>query len=74
VVIDRRYSFVGADLTSQPPFVLCRSDVIVFMLAWIGTACWITCFWWMHPKVNVIEGQVQDVADAVASDERKTGA
>lgn len=20
----------------------------MIVLAWIGTACWIVCFWWMH--------------------------
>ena len=22
--------------------------MLVLALAWIGTACWIVCFWWMH--------------------------
>lgn len=22
--------------------------MIVIALAWIGTACWLVCFWWMH--------------------------
>lgn len=22
--------------------------MIVLALAWIGTGCWLVCFWWMH--------------------------
>lgn len=22
--------------------------MITIALAWIGTACWLVCFWWMH--------------------------
>ncbi len=22
--------------------------MLVLALTWIGTACWIVCFWWMH--------------------------
>jgi hypothetical protein len=27
-----------------------RFDVqmIALILAWIGTGCWVVCFWWMH--------------------------
>ncbi len=25
-----------------------NSSMIVLTLAWIGTACWVACFWWMH--------------------------
>ena len=21
---------------------------IAYFLTWIGTACWVVCFWWMH--------------------------
>ena len=23
-------------------------ETIGFVLGWIGTLCWIVCFWWMH--------------------------
>jgi hypothetical protein len=23
-------------------------QTIALILAWIGTACWVVCFWWMH--------------------------
>lgn len=22
--------------------------MITLVLAWVGTACWLVCFWWMH--------------------------
>lgn len=27
-----------------------RLDIqtIALILAWLGTACWVVCFWWMH--------------------------
>jgi hypothetical protein len=27
-----------------------RFDVqtVAVILAWVGTACWVVCFWWMH--------------------------
>jgi len=27
-----------------------RFDIqtIALILAWVGTACWVVCFWWMH--------------------------
>ena len=21
---------------------------IAYILTWVGTACWVVCFWWMH--------------------------
>ena len=23
-------------------------QMIAFILTWVGTACWVACFWWMH--------------------------
>ena len=23
-------------------------QVIALILAWVGTGCWVVCFWWMH--------------------------
>ena len=77
--------------------------MVTLALAWIGMACWIACFWWMHrissrqdklmhelremteriehlskeehtlirevhPAVDKIKEQVEEVADAVSSD------
>ena len=79
-------------------------DMIVLALTWVGLACWVVCFWWMHrissrqdtmlkelhemttriqqfsraehdlirevhPKVTEIKEQVQNVAQAVGSDD-----
>ena len=80
-------------------------DMIALTLTWIGTACWIVCFAWMHrissrqdtvlkelhgmtkrieqlskaehqliqevhPQVGVIKEQVENVAQAVKTDDR----
>jgi hypothetical protein len=82
-------------------------DMIVLTLTWIGMACWIVCFLWMHrissrqnavlkelhgmttrieqlskaeheliqevhPQVGAIKEQVENVAQAVATDDRPT--
>lgn len=23
-------------------------ETVGMVLAWVGTACWVVCFWWMH--------------------------
>jgi uncharacterized protein YoxC len=28
-----------------------------FILTWIGTACWVVCFWWMH-RISVRQDTV----------------
>ena len=80
-------------------------DMIVLTLTWIGMACWIVCFLWMHrissrqdtllkelhgmttrieklskaeheliqevhPQVGVIKEQMENVAQAVKTDDR----
>ena len=25
-----------------------RTEQIGLILAWVGIACWVVCFWWMH--------------------------
>ena len=25
-----------------------RPELVALTLGWIGTACWMVCFWWMH--------------------------
>jgi hypothetical protein len=81
-------------------------DMIVLTLTWIGLACWVVCFWWMHrissrqntmlrelhemttriehfseaehdliqevhPQVTEIKKQVENVAEAVSTDDRQ---
>jgi hypothetical protein len=80
-------------------------DMIVLALTWLGPACWVVCFWWMHrissrqdtvlaelhlmirpieqlskaehdlirevhPQVNEIKQQVENVAEAVGTDDQ----
>ena len=79
---------------------------MVNALAWLGTACWVVCFWWMHrisarqdvllkelhdmtqrierlsaaehdlirevhPQVSEIKERVENVAEAVGSEDAK---
>ena len=30
-------------------------------LAWVGTACWIVCFWWMHRLSSRQETMLQEL-------------
>jgi hypothetical protein len=83
--------------------------MIVFALTWIGLACWIVCFWWMHristrqdallkelheiasrienlskvehdlirevhPKVSEIKKKVENVEEALSTDDSKSTA
>ena len=25
-----------------------NSDMLLFVLTWVGLGCWCVCFWWMH--------------------------
>jgi hypothetical protein len=25
-----------------------QAEAVALALAWIGTGCWVVCFWWMH--------------------------
>jgi len=42
-----------------------RSDVqtIAMILAWIGTACWGVCFWWMHRLSSRQETMLRELHD-----------
>jgi hypothetical protein len=82
--------------------------MVVLSLTWLGLACWIVCFWWMHrissrqdamleelrdmttrierlskvehdlikevhPKVSEIKEHVENVAQAVTTDDKLAG-
>src|SRR3989440_661610 len=34
-----------------------------FILAWIGTACWAVCFWWMHRLSSRQEMMLKELHD-----------
>ena len=40
-----------------------RLDVqtIALILAWVGTACWIVCFWWMHRLSSHQEAMLREL-------------
>jgi hypothetical protein len=42
-----------------------RFDVqtIALTLAWVGTACWVVCFWWMHRLSSRQETMLQELHD-----------
>jgi cell division protein FtsB len=42
-----------------------RFDVqmVALILAWIGTACWAVCFWWMHRLSSRQETMLQELHD-----------
>jgi len=47
-----------------------RFDVqmIALILAWIGTACWVVCFWWMHrlsSRQETMLGELHEVTKRI---------
>jgi len=36
---------------------------IAMLLAWIGTACWAICFWWMHRLSSKQEMMLKELHD-----------
>ena len=32
-------------------------------LAWVGTACWVVCFWWMHRISSRQESMLKELHD-----------
>jgi hypothetical protein len=35
--------------------------MFVLLLAWIGLACWIVCFWWMHRISSKQEAMLKEL-------------
>ncbi len=42
-----------------------RFDVqsIALILAWVGTGCWVVCFWWMHRLSSRQETMLKELQD-----------
>jgi hypothetical protein len=38
-------------------------QTIALTLAWIGTACWAVCFWWMHRLSSKQEMMLKELHD-----------
>lgn len=39
------------------------AQTIALILAWIGTACWAICFWWMHRLSARQEMMLKELSD-----------
>ena len=42
-----------------------RYDVqtVAMLLTWVGTACWVVCFWWMHRLSTRQERMLKELGD-----------
>ena len=41
---------------------------VAFFLTWLGTVCWVVCFWWMHrisSKQEVMLRELHDVTKRI---------
>jgi len=38
-------------------------QMIAVILAWVGTACWAVCFWWMHRLSSRQEMMLKELHD-----------
>jgi hypothetical protein len=38
-------------------------QMVALILAWIGTACWAVCFWWMHRLSSRQETMLRELHD-----------
>ena len=36
-------------------------QMIALVLAWVGTACWVVCFWWMHRLSSRQDAMLQEL-------------
>ena len=39
--------------------------MMALTLAWVGTACWIVCFWWMHRLSSRQEAMLQELHEVI---------
>ena len=49
-----------------------RYDVqtVAMLLAWIGTACWVVCFWWMHRISAKQETMLKELSEVTSRIEK----
>ena len=38
-------------------------ETTALVLGWIGTACWLVCFWWMHRLSSRQEAMLKELHD-----------
>ncbi|HYJ04599.1 MAG TPA: hypothetical protein VEX43_05665 [Chthoniobacterales bacterium] len=36
---------------------------VAMLLAWVGTACWVVCFWWMHRLSTRQETMLKELSE-----------
>ena len=42
--------------------------MFVSVLTWVGTACWVVCFWWMHrisSRQDALLKELHDIAERI---------
>lgn len=44
--------------------------MVVVSLTWLGIACWIVCFWWMHRISSRQEAMLEELHDMTTRIER----
>ena len=42
-----------------------NGPMMALTLAWVGTACWIVCFWWMHRLSSHQEAMLQELHEVI---------
>jgi len=43
-------------------------ETVALILAWVGTGCWVVCFWWMHRlsgRQQAMLEELQEVATRI---------
>lgn len=38
-------------------------QTVAMLLAWVGTACWVVCFWWMHRLSSRQETMLKELSE-----------
>ena len=40
-------------------------QTVAYILAWVGTICWVVCFWWMHRLSSRQEAMLQELQEVM---------
>ena len=40
-------------------------ETVAMLLAWVGTACWVVCFWWMHRISAKQETMLRELSEVI---------
>ena len=44
--------------------------MLIFVLTWVGLACWCVCFWWMHRISSRQDSMLKELHEMTARIER----